>query len=288
MEDILYSYFISEYRRNQGKPISYQRIHRLLSHIAADIDSLFSTGSLYRLLQYGVIDYAADNCFSLSASAIIEGEKHKVGVNLNFELINANADKVLQSSNLGLTIFRNEDITLEMWDVPIKKYDFESYWHQFKGLHKIAGTWDASGTEVNLNNAELYEADSFGWSKIPDSMGNGLYRLHTDYKKGDMKNVEYHYRERGKTLLIRKEEIERLNLVKTILSAHKLCYYTSKAMIIIPDYFYLPTLIERLFVLHHMIITGSFPLRRDYHISNADFRWLNKNIFNNEIKTYHE
>nr|WP_315240190.1 hypothetical protein [uncultured Flavobacterium sp.] len=288
MLELLYSYFVSEFNGSPNRSISYQRIKRFLSHEEFKLKIDINNNPLHFLLKYGIIDSGGNNSFVLAKSIVLEGENCKVGINLNNQIVEANKHLVIRSK-VGMTVFRNEDIDVNLWDIEIKKYCLQEYFSFYQDLWKVIDMSRHSDLPVNFNNSELFNEKNFGWKKNNEYKRNGLYKVYHNYHNSLSKNFDYYFYYKNKCILIKKDENERLNLVKTILSLNhnNLKYYVHIEKLILPKYFPLPSLIERFLILNHLLNTQDFPINREYYLSNKDFNFLNKNIFRNKIlKSY--
>lgn len=280
MESLLYSFFIES---NHNSPVTFQRIKRFLSNI--QFENVLSNSrleSLFKLLNIGVIDYAGNNKYYLSPSLIIKAKNFQLGVNLPFDVIEANNDEIIKQ-NTGITIFNSEAIILNDWDIMSIEYKFDNYISNFINIFKIPLNWDSYNFPTNFIKLEIFDDKSMNWKRTENPIsGNSLYKFYAssnDY----FENYYFYYNQIWYKLNF--EEYEKVKLAKTILALKdKLDFNNSINILSIPNNFPMPLFIEKFLFLNHCLIKGEFPVNREYFIDRKEFKKVNKIVFRNHIK----
>jgi hypothetical protein len=280
MEGLLYSFFIES---NPNSLLSYQRINRFLSNIhLQEVVKENKFNSLYHLLNIGVIDYACDNKYYMSPSTIIYADNYKVGINLPQNILKLNNEKIIIQST-GLTLFNNQDVLLDDWDIITLDYKFDNFISNFTTIFKIPSNWYKIEFPTSPTKIEKLNTNSSTWEPIEKPIiSNSLYKIYS-FSNGFFEYYFYYNQNWYKIML---HEFDKVKLAKTIIGIKdNLELKYSNNILCIPRTFPLPLFVEKLLFLNHCLITGGLPTNREYFIEKKEFRKLNKIVFNNYIKT---
>lgn len=280
MESLLYSFFVQS---NVNSLVSFQRIKRFLSNIQFDNEiNKNRLESLYKLLNIGVIDYAGNDKYYMSPSIIINAKNFKIGINLPIDIIETNKDKII-NQNTGVTIYNNEVIVLNGWDIMNVDYKYDNYISNFIDVYKIPLNWNSSDFPTNFIKIEIFDKILLNWKKTECTLNvNSLYKVYissNDY----FENYYFYYNQIWYKLKF--EEYEKVKLAKMILATkNKLEFNNFKNILSIPNNFPLPSFIEKFLFINHCLTKGEFPVNRKYFIDKVEFKKMNKIVLKNHIK----
>lgn len=280
MESLLYSFFVQS---NVNSLVSFQRIKRFLSNIQFENElNKNRLESLYKLLNFGVIDYAGNDKYYMSPSIIINSKNFKIGINLPSDIIEDNKDKIV-NQNIGVTLFNSEEIYLNDWDIMNIEYKFDNYISNFIDVFKIPLNWDSSDFPTSFIKIEIFDNILLKWEKTENRItNNSLYKVYNssnDY----FENYYFYYNQILYKLKF--EEYEKVKLAKMILATkNKLEFNNSENILCIPNNFPLPSFIEKILFINHCLTKGDFPINRKYFINKVEFKRINKIVFRNQIK----
>jgi len=280
MEVLLYSFFIEG---NPNSLVSYQRINRFLSNIhLQEVVKENKFNSLYHLLNLGVIDYAGDNKYYMSPSTIICADKYKVGINLPQNIVKLNNEKIITQST-GITLFNNQDVLFDDWDIITLDYKFDNFISNFTTIFKIPSNWYKIEFPTSLSKIEKLNNNSSAWETIEKPiMSNSLYKIYSF--STDFFEYYFYYNQNWHKIML--HEFDKVKLAKTIIGVKdNLEFKYSNNILGIPKACSLPLFVEKILFLNHCLLTGELPTNREYFIEKREFRKLNKIVFNNRIKT---
>src|SRR5690606_12898565 len=124
MTEFLYHTFLYQFQIG-NKTLSFQKIKRLLSNALSEYQSVtFPITAFYDLLKLGLIDYAGNNHYSLTKSAIYTNQKsgYNLGINLPQSCL-SNISEEKCKTLMGLTIFENECDVVAQNDIPVINFN---------------------------------------------------------------------------------------------------------------------------------------------------------------------
>lgn len=274
--EFLYHYFV---HNNEESGISFNRIKRVLEGMGTQkSDYKFKKYvPLYDLLRYGLIELIEENTYGLSPSAMIGSADYILGINEPKFDDNSITERFLGLHVLKKSMFNGESDT-------IQPFDFKNSLMAIPNIKNIISSsfreW--AGEVENGVAIECYTTNGWRNSKITDGT---FFKIRFGSNQFLFKHIVK--LSTGRYFEFERAEFEKYNFAVMMHSINEYPHirglvYNSASQTLDTTAFGFPIIIERLLFINHILETGKISLKKQYHLSEQDFRYLNK-IFHNKI-----
>ncbi len=272
MTEFLYHTFLYQFQIG-NKTLSFQKIKRLLSNALSEYQSVtFPMTAFYDLLKLGLIDYAGNNHYSLTKSAIYTNQKS--GYNLGINLPNSSFSNIREGkckTLLGLTIIEDGCDVIAQNDIPVINFNLNAITSNFSDIRRIVRNWAHLTIEQlgSYKSLERYDYSKNKWVKTNALEGN--YSIFKMFTINDF-YFDFVFKLNDKFYIVNFTEYEKIRLIM-LANAHKsyIKFNMEKKEVTLKPYFNYPVFLFKTMFITHVMNTGAFPNQHVFNLSKNQF-----------------